>query len=503
MESPAIENRTASSPDASMNATAAKTDLRRLRTLIAIASFGEKNIEFLRQIVRGYQAMMPDADLIVFSDKPKNLGDKVRVIVGLPAEDPWTLPFAHKASFVENLERYDLFIYSEDDIGVTEENIRAFLQITPLLGPDKIAGFLRYEVDPSGGLSFPDIHGTFHWKPESVRRQGDCITAEFTNEHAGFYVLTQAQLRQIILSGGYLVPPFHGKYGLPETAATDPYTNCGFRKVICISAWKDFIVHHLPNRYVGQMGIPLSSFKEQIQTLMDIGANRHPASSLCRVEAEPLHCKWAKSYYENPRDELLRAVSGAAKTILSIGCGWGAAESRLKQRGAEVTALPLDSVIGAAAAHLGIEVIYGTLEECLMNLEGRRFDCVLISNLVHLQPNPTEFLQRCSQFVREGGTLVVCSPNFGRIPVMLRRALGMGDYKKLRSFSLGGINPYGMNLMKRQLKPLGFRTVAGQWYDCVPSCNWVAIRRRLGRFMASDWIIKAQRQPASSNLWSA
>jgi hypothetical protein len=92
---------------------------------------------------------------------------------------------------------------------------------------------------------------------------------------------------------------------------------------------------------------------------------------------------------------------------------------------------------------------------------------------------------------------VVCNPNFGRIPVMLRRAFGMGDYKKLRSFSLAGINPYGMNLMKRQLKRLGFRTVAVQWFDRTPSRNLVAIRRCLGRFMAADWILKSQQRPVS------
>jgi len=95
--------------------------------------------------------------------------------------------------------------------------------------------------------------------------------------------------------------------------------------------------------------------------------------------------------------------------------------------------------------------------------------------------------------------LVVSNPNFGRIPVMLRRALGIGDYKKLRSFSLGGVNPYGMNFMKRQLKRLGFRTVAVQWFDRIPSRNLVEVRRWLGRFMAGDWILKAQRRPFSRN----
>jgi 2-polyprenyl-3-methyl-5-hydroxy-6-metoxy-1,4-benzoquinol methylase len=472
---------------------------RKLRLLVAIASYGEKNIGFLKRIVQTYRSLAKEVDLVVLSDAPKDLGAGVKVVVGLPSRNPWSLPFAHKAIFAQSVDRYDLFIYSEDDIDVTEANIQAFLSATPQLETEEIAGYLRYEIGPRETIFLPDVHDSFHWKPESVRRRGAYTIAEFTNEHAGFYILTQAQLRRAIASGGFLQSPYEGRYGLPETAATDPYTSCGFRKVICISALDDFLIHHMSNRYAGQVGLPLTSFKEQFQTLMDICDGTHPASTLCKAESKFLHCKWSKNHYENPSEEVLSLVPADAKTILSIGCGWGATENRLKQRGAEVTALPLDSVIGAAAARLGIEVIYGTLEGCLTNLEGRRFDCVLISNLLHLQPNPIEVLQRCSQFVREGGTVVVSNPNFGRIPVMLRRALGMADFKKLRSFSLGGVNPYGMNFMKRQLKHLGFRTVAVQWFDHIPSRNLVAVRRCLGRFMAGDWILKAQRRPVSRN----
>ena len=483
--------------DRSTSMTTSELNGRGLRLLVAIASYGEKNVEFLKQIIQRYRSMAMEVDLVVLSDAPKDLGAGVKVVVGLPSRSPWSLPFAHKAIFAQNVDRYDLFIYSEDDMDVTEANIQAFLSATPQLETEDIVGYLRYEVDQSRIMFLPDVHGGSHWKPESVRRRGAYMIAEFTNEHAGFYILTQTQLRRAIASGGFLQSPYEGRYGLPETAATDPYTSCGFRKVICISALDNFLIHHMSNRYAGQVGLPLTSFKKQVQTLMDICDGTHPASTLCKAESKFLHCKWFKNYYENPNEEVLDLVPDDVKTILSVGCGWGATENRLKQRGAEVTALPLDSVIGAAAARLGIEVIYGTLEECLSNLEGRRFDCVLISNLLHLQPNPIDVLQRCSLFVREGGTLVVCNPNFGRIPVMLRRAFGMGDYKKLRSFSLAGINPYGMNLMKRQLKRLGFRTVAVQWFDRTPSRNLVAIRRCLGRFMAADWILKSQQRPVS------
>jgi len=162
-----------------------------------------------------------------------------------------------------------------------------------------------------------------------------------------------------------------GDMGLPETAATDPYTRCGFRKVICISATGRFSHSSLPNRYIGGMGTPLPRIKEQVQTLMGICNGTHPAITLCEVESKLIHGRWSKRYDEKPCPELLAMVPQGVRTVLSIGCGSGATEGNLKQRGAKITVLPLDSVIGAASAHLGLEVIYGTMEECFNRLGER------------------------------------------------------------------------------------------------------------------------------------
>jgi len=501
-ESQVVGNCTVSAAGTGMSVPGAKTDLRKLRVLIAIVSFGEKNIQFLKQIIRDYQVMQPDADVIVFSDKPKNLGDKVKVVAGLPAQNPWSLPFAHKAFFAENMERYDLFIYSEDDIGVTEANVQAFLDVTPRLEAEEIAGYLRYEIGPDGTKFLPDVHDSFYWKPESVRQRGTCKIAEFTNEHAGFYILTQAQLRRAIASGGFLQEPHEGRYGLPETAATDPYTSCGFRKVICISALDDFLVHHMSNRYAGQVGLMFDSFKDQVNTLMDIHAGTHPASTLCTEESKFLHCKWSKSHYEKPSDEVLNLVTEDAKTVLSIGCGWGATESQLKQRGAAVTALPLDSVIGASAARLGIEMVYGTLEEGLAKLKGRRFDCVLISNLLHLQPTPEFILEQCAQFITEGGTMVVVGPNFKRLPVLIRRVLGRGDYRKLRCFDQSGISTCGPGSLAKYFRRAGLHLdvvkwwhepTVKWWHNAGEQTNWAKYKQHLGWLTAENWVIRAKR----------
>jgi SAM-dependent methyltransferase len=349
------------------------------RLLVVIASYGEKNLSFLTQTIHNYQQLdiAETIDLIVLSEAPKNLGPDVKVIVGLPAKNPWTLPFAHKQIFADAVDNYDLFIYTEDDIEILDEHIRAFLEVTPALAPDEIAGFFRYEIDTAGNFFYPDVHAFFRWVPDSVRQRGPYTVAEYTNEHAGCYALTQEQLRRVLASGGFLRPPSDGLYGLPETAATDPYTSCGFRKVICISRLDDFLVHHLPNRYLTlDIGLEDRLFQPQLQTLFAIRDGRHPASTLFASTTTALwHRRWSKNYYEPVNEELVKCFPYEAETVLSIGCGAGATEKALMDEGALVTALPLDSVIGALAHSIHeIDVIYGNIAEGLKAIGDYRFD---------------------------------------------------------------------------------------------------------------------------------
>lgn len=438
-------------------------------------------------------------DVIVLSEAPKDLGPGVEVVVGLPSKNPWSLPFAHKPLFAQRVDQYDLFAYSEDDMEVTEGNIQAFLRVTPHLEDREIAGFLRYEEGESGDWSLPDVQAMYRWKPESVRRRGTHTFAEYTNEHAAFYILTQAQLRKAVASGGFLREPYEGRHDMLCAAATDPYTNCGFAKVICISSLEDSLIHHLSNRYVGQVGLALDSLKEQILTLMGIGDGTHPATTLCGTESKMRRLKWSKSYYEPSDEAVLEMVPPAAKCVLSVGCGWGATEAALKRMGTHVTALPLDSVIGAAAARLEITVVYGTFEECLSKLDGRQFECVFLSNLLHLAPDPWLMLQQCAAMVQPRGTFVILSPNFNSLPVLFRRTLSFGEGRDLRSFSRSGVNAYGVHSVARRLKGSGFHSFGVRWFSlpglgaASPERRFAGMRRRFGRYMASDWVLRARR----------
>jgi 2-polyprenyl-3-methyl-5-hydroxy-6-metoxy-1,4-benzoquinol methylase len=482
-----------------MSEIAVEKNGRAPRLLVVIASFGEKNLEFLRRITRQYRRMTMHVDVVVVSEAPKPLDPDIKLVVGLPSRNPWSLPFAHKKILAENLDSYDLFAYSEDDIDVTEENIQAFLHVAPQLEHGEIAGYLRYEVSSSGLRSLPDVHAAAHWKPESVRRRGPHTIAEFTNEHAAFYLLTQAQLRQAIDSGGFLRAPCEGRYDMACTAATDPYTNCGFRKVVCISTLEDFLIHHLSNRYVGKVGVSLPAFKRQVQTLIQICNGVHPAGTLCEVESKMPDWAWSKSYYEEPSWEVLKIIPADAQTILSIGCGWGATEVQLKRRGASVTVLPLDSVVGAEAAQLGFEVIYGSMEECFSQLGERTFDCVLVTNLVHLQRDATRLLEQSSKFVAGLGTIVITGPNLHSIR-LLKRALRNQNYWKIEDYSSSGIRRSSPKELATHFRKSGFSVRAIRWYDHAALPTF--LRRtvsNLGAMSARGWIFQAGRLPANND----
>lgn len=351
-----------------------------------------------------------DVDIVVLSNIEKKLGPGVECRVGVPNSNPWSLPFAHKKLFSENAGKYDVFIYSEDDIQITEGNLRAFLKTSEVLLSDEIAGFLRIELGSNGELNFPDVHAHFHWDPSSVRRRGDYTLAHFTNEHAACYVLTRDQLRRAMDSGGFDVPPHQGRYDLPCSAATDPYTRCGLKKLIPISHLDEFTVHHMSNRYIGRMGISAEELRRQTGVLMQFAKGVSRPRSSFAMETRLWRAAYSKDYYEPVVEQITSVIPSSARNVLSIGCGSGKMEGWLVEKGLRVAAIPLDPVIAVSATASRIEMICDDIEAADPT-RSERFDCVLCLNVLHLASKPTKLLALASAFMHQGATLVIQSPN--------------------------------------------------------------------------------------------
>lgn len=421
-----------------MNALRESGQKATLRVLVALASYGTSNDRYLERVIREYRSMPFDVDIVVVSNIDKSaLGVECRV--GIPSKDPWSLPFAHKNVFGERANKYDLFIYSEDDILITEGNLRAFLDVTAALEQGEIAGFLRIEKGASGEENYPDIHENFHWDPTSVRCRGRYTLAHLTNEHAACYVLTQTQLRMAIQSGGFLVGPHKEKYDLPCTAATDPYTQCGLTKLVPVSHIDDFTVHHLSNKYVGRVGITAAELGDQIKALIRIAESWRTPRPLFNTETKLPHGIYSKDYYEPVCEDVISAVPRMARNVLSIGCGSGATEKRLVEQGLRVVAMPLDPVISSGAASCGVEMIHGSIDEIATLARGEKFDCLLCLNVLHLAHDPATVLSRLKDCLSDDSTAIIQSPSMLSLRTIIRAFRDMSVPQLGKDYSSTGV----------------------------------------------------------------
>lgn len=442
-------------PSNTSRASGAAKGSARLKILVILANFGTKNDGYMKRLLDEYASMPFDVHPVLLTNIPKNLGEKVEVVVQAPTGDPWSFPFPHKKMMADHLDDYDLFIYSEDDTLITENNIDAFLKATEILRDNEIAGFIRSEQGANGETHFSTVHYHFHWDPASVVSRGGQTFAFFTNEHSACYILTRAQLKRAIESGGFLVHPHQEKYDLLVSAATDPYTQCGFRKLINISRFEDFVLPHLPNKYVGKLGLRDSEMFTQLRALNAVEAGSRSSAVLFNTETRVGQSKWSKSYYEPVRQDILNLIPSGTRRLLSFGCGWGEMEAELGRRGIQVTALPVDSVIGACAEARGVNVIYGDMESALAEVSKERFDCVLATDSLHRFAKPEELLKTFSELLTPGGVVVATVPNLSELGVWMRRLRRDPTTLNQGNFASAGIHQTSRRVIRRWFKDAG------------------------------------------------
>lgn len=485
-----------------------------LKILVAIASHGRTNDKYLSQLVREYRSMSFDIDIVVISNVQKDVGEGVELRVESPKRSPWTLPFAHKKIFSQRRNDYDLFIYSEDDVLISEDNIRVFLEVSKVLPDDVIPGFIRFERSPDGAVSYPEVHGYFHWDPESVKAFGEYQFAGFTNEHSACYVITREQLRRAIESGGFLAERWDGKYDLICTASTDPYTHCGFKKMVCISHLEAFSVPHLSGKYSQTHSwVDAPEMRRQLSALLQIGQNGHRPKTLFQTESRLRGGLYSKSYYEPCSSEIFSIIPSNARSILSVGCGWGATEGQLAAKGLKVTAVPLDPVIPGGAEAAKVEIMSGDFQTAREKMAGRQFDCLLVSNILHLVDDPVKVLGSFAELLSRGSSAIIAVPNLLRLkmrydvakkvasysrirlPIILMKMHGDQSFKGLGDFDATGVRTTSHKILRDWSSAAGLRLE--RTIDILPQRAKVASRVTLGlldQVMASDIIAVAKKQ---------
>ncbi len=438
-----------------------------MKLLVAIANFGQNHTEYCHRLISEYRKSGSATDIVILSDVEKDYGPDVQVIVGLPSRNPWSLPFGHRKLFCERRNEYDAYIYSEDDILITKTNIDSFLEVTATLPEGRIAGFTRYEKTSSGTRYLNDIHGSHHWDPQSVEVYKNETFAYLTNEHSACSIMTRDQLRRAIESNGFLVAPHCGNYDLLCTAANDIYTQCGFKKLLCISRFEDFLVHHLPDNYARNEGryqiFAVTSDEAQLE-IDEMIRSRRDGNQLRRLPISA-EVRWEflrKRYYEKPDDQVLNLVPAECQRILSIGTAMGSTERALHDRGKTVWAVPLNDLMSVPLRKAGIRVTAPIVEESARELSGLTFDLILVSNVLEYYRKPGSLLAIYRRVLERDGKAVIAVANHAYVGFGIRRLLRRSNVfprRDLTSFEDDGLHYVTLKRAREWTREAGMSVV--------------------------------------------
>jgi SAM-dependent methyltransferase len=124
------------------------------------------------------------------------------------------------------------------------------------------------------------------------------------------------------------------------------------------------------------------------------------------------HIRWDKMYYGSCDRDLISLIPPRAKKILSIGCGFASSESFLIEKGLEVTAIPIDPIMGRLAASKGIKVTEPNFEKAFCGLDGAKFECIIFQDVLQHLEDPWFILSKASKLLADGGEIVISLPNF-------------------------------------------------------------------------------------------
>lgn len=112
------------------------------------------------------------------------------------------------------------------------------------------------------------------------------------------------------------------------------------------------------------------------------------------------------------RHDLLAMVPATAKRVLSLGCGTGATETLLQQRGVEVWGIDVSAgAIEVAKTRLSAAMVADVESDELPQLPTGWFDAVLCGDVLEHLRFPEHVLDRLRGWLAPGGSLIVAVPN--------------------------------------------------------------------------------------------
>jgi len=155
-------------------------------------------------------------------------------------------------------------------------------------------------------------------------------------------------------------------------------------------------------------------------------------------------------------------LTGANHEVLDIGCGEGFLAVELAKNGNRVTgvdALPEAAKSAALNDYYSADLDDG-LDGVVRRLNGKRFDRILLLDILEHLRNPGRILEQCHQLVEKNGQVIVSVPNIANIHTRLLLMFGKFDYTERGLLDRTHVRFYTRKTARAMLEQAGYRIVA-------------------------------------------
>ncbi|NID11657.1 class I SAM-dependent methyltransferase [Fibrivirga algicola] len=129
---------------------------------------------------------------------------------------------------------------------------------------------------------------------------------------------------------------------------------------------------------------------------------------------KPLHKEYSakdRQYYAQNRDEMLKYISPDTKSLLDVGCSSGVFGAAVKEHyGSTVWGIEPDEK-AAKLAEVLLDRVYNTVFDENLNLNGKKFDCIVFNDVLEHLVNPVAALELCKSYLTDKGIIVCSIPN--------------------------------------------------------------------------------------------
>jgi glycosyltransferase involved in cell wall biosynthesis len=181
---------------------------------------------------------------------------------------------------------------------------------------------------------------------------------------------------------------------------------------------------------------------------------------------------------------------GRDHEVLDISCGEGFFATEIRKQGNRVTgvdALPEVSERDALCDYFSADLNRG-LDGVVRRLNGKRFDRVLLLDILEHLYDPERILQQCHHLVQHDGQVLVSVPNVANLSVRLMLLFGDFNYADRGILDRTHLRWYTRKTARQLLTGAGFRVVAER-LTVVPIALALGISPQGVPFRLINWIL--------------